>query len=290
MTNKPLVSILIPSYNHSNYIEEAINSVLNQTYSQIELIVIDDGSNDTSVSIIQNLKLKKEFIFITRKNKGLSQTINEALSISNGKYFSICASDDKLDIQKIEKQLVFLENNLEYAMCYSKVIEFDNDGKEKKIDYYINHTGHIFKDLLKNNFIPAVTQLIRKDVFGHIGLFNEKSYIEDWEMWLRISKHFKIGFVDEYLAYYRKHDNYLSGNLLKMQESEEKIINQYQDSEYYDEAINEWNLRWFHNTSLCHKKEALFKYFFRVLKLKNLFRIKLYKAVVRLIIPCSLQR
>ncbi len=287
---KPLVTMFIPSYNHQDYIEDAVLSIINQTYENIELIVIDDGSSDNSPLILENLAEIYEFQLIIRENKGLAYTINEALSISHGEYFSGCASDDKLIEDKIARQIKFMIENKEYAMCYGKVIEFDNFNNYIKVDNKFYRGGDIFCDLLRGDFfIPAITYLVKKDIIASIG-YDTDFYIDDLQMWLKIAEKHKIGFINEYLAYYRKHDNYMSGKLLKMQESEEMIIKQYKDKVCYKEAINEWNLRWLHNTSSCYKLIAIKKYLLRVIKLKNIFRLKLYKALIRLLIPCALQK
>ena len=86
--NIPLVSVVVPCYNHEKYVKETIESIVNQTYKNIELIVIDDGSKDNSVKVIQELADKYGFTFIHRPNKGLSATLNEGIRLSKGKYFN----------------------------------------------------------------------------------------------------------------------------------------------------------------------------------------------------------
>jgi alpha-1,3-rhamnosyltransferase len=290
VNNLPLVSVLLPSYNHEKYIEKAILSVINQTYKNIELIVIDDGSTDSSPEIISKLQEKYGFFYIKRENKGLIKTHKELISLSNGTYISFFSSDDYYAINKIEKLVNYLEKNINYVMAYSNIILVDSNSKEiVKVNEKCQQ-GNIFKFLLMGDFfINGLSAIIRTEVYKKYK-FLDGSYIDDLDIWLYISSQHEIGYVDEYLAYYRKHDNHMSGNLLKMQESEEIIINQYKNKDCYREAFNEWNLRWFHNTSLCHKKEAFFKYLPRLLKIKNIFKIKLYKAIVRLTIPCRWQK
>ncbi|AYJ79910.1 hypothetical protein AN286_06970 [Aliarcobacter cryaerophilus ATCC 43158] len=288
--NLPLVSVLLPSYNHEKYVEEAILSVVNQTYKNIELIVIDDGSNDNSPKIIEKLQQKYRFKYVHRENRGLIKTHEEMISLSNGKYISFASSDDYYVNNKIEKLVDYLEGNIDYAMVFSKIILVNNNSQEiEKInENYIS--GNIFQFLLRGDFfINGLSAIIKSSIYKEYK-FIQQEYIDDLNIWLYVASKYKIGFIDEYLAYYRKHDNHMSGNILKMQESEEMIINQYKDKECYKEAINEWNLRWFHNTSLCYKKIAFTKYLPKLLKPKNLFRLKLYKALIRFLIPCSWQR
>ena len=162
--NNTLVTVLIPSYNHQKYIKDAILSVINQTYKNIELIVIDDGSSDDSLQIIRSLGKKYNFKYIIRENRGICATLNEALNMAKGVYFCGLGSDDMFFPEKIEKQVNFMLNNPEYAMCYSRVQLFNEKGyfelKAKK-NY---KSGYIFKDLILENFIEAPTALIKTDV------------------------------------------------------------------------------------------------------------------------------
>ena len=274
----PLVSIIIPSYNHSKYITETIESILGQTYDNFELIVIDDGSQDNSIEIIEKLRLNNKFIFIKRENKGLCETLNEGINLSRGKYIAICASDDIYLKDKIKLQVDFLETNPNYALCYGKIISFDNDGNQKFINSKKYKSGKLFLDLIKTNFVPAVTQMYRKDIFDNIGGFDKDLWIEDWDMLLRISYSYEIGFLDKYLAMYRNHGENMSGgkNIRKMYENELKILNKWKDTEAYSKVINFWEEKWFSELSRIDKEEAR-KYLFSALK--KFYKRRTFKAL-----------
>ena len=274
----PLVSIIIPSYNHSKYITETIESILGQTYDNFELIVIDDGSQDNSIEIIEKLRLNNKFIFIKRENKGLCETLNEGINLSRGKYIAICASDDIYLKDKIKLQVDFLETNPNYALCYGKIISFDNDGNQKFINSKRYKSGKLFLDLIKTNFVPAVTQMYRKDIFDNIGGFDKDLWIEDWDMLLRISYSYEIGFLDKYLAMYRNHGENMSGgkNIRKMYENELKILNKWKDTEAYSKVINFWEEKWFSELSRIDKEEAR-KYLFSALK--KFYKRRTFKAL-----------
>jgi alpha-1,3-rhamnosyltransferase len=274
----PLVSIIIPSYNHSKYITETIESILGQTYDNFELIVIDDGSQDNSIEIIEKLRLNNKFIFIKRENKGLCETLNEGINLSRGKYIAICASDDIYLKDKIKLQVDFLETNPNYALCYGKIISFDNDGNQKFINSKKYKSGKLFLDLIKTNFVPAVTQMYRKDIFDNIGGFDKDLWIEDWDMLLRISYSYEIGFLDKYLAMYRNHGENMSGgkNIRKMYENELKILNKWKDTEAYSKVINFWEEKWFSELSRIDKEEAR-KYLFSAVK--KIYKRRTFKAL-----------
>ena len=253
----PLVSVIIPCYNHEKYVTEAIESVINQSYQNIELIVIDDGSKDNSIKVIQKLADKYRFVFIHRKNKGLSATLNEGIKISKGTYFCVLASDDIYILDKIEKQVLFMEHNKEYGMCYGNMIQLDNKKIVNKTKVKNAKNGFVFDELLMFNFvIPALTVMIKKDIFNSIGFFDEKSFIEDYDMWLRISDKYKIGYLNQYLGYYRIHETNISKQTLNMYKAQKIIIQKWSEYKNYHKALKKWKMIWFNVLSLNHKKEA----------------------------------
>ncbi len=132
--NQPLVSIVIPCYNHENFVQDCIQSVIDQTYQNIELIIIDDGSKDNSIlKILDMVDLCKSrflnFEFIYRDNKGISATLNEGLDLCNGTYISLLSSDDYYHENKISEQINFLKlnKNIEFAVTKSYVVNDLNE-------------------------------------------------------------------------------------------------------------------------------------------------------------------
>lgn len=225
---KPLVTIIIPSYNHSKYIEDSIKSVLNQTYDNIKLVVIDDGSTDQSPRIIEAClhKYQNRFIYIQKKNEGLVKTLNYALNFIEGDYYQALASDDVIYETKIEKQVNYLETHKDEAMVYSDCHRFYEKSRMKilaSMDYSFKG-GDIFVDLYTSLFsIPALSVLIRTDIIKKYGYLNEFQ-IEDWVLWLRISKSYKIGYIDESLALYRIHSNNMHSKFKMTENEKDKAI------------------------------------------------------------------
>lgn len=282
---KPLVSVLMPVYNHEQFVEQAILSVLNQTYDNIELIVLDDGSTDESDVVIQLLLKKYQFEYYSQKNQGLVSTLNKLKKMGKGKYISILASDDMFEETKIEKLVTYLENNPMYAMVYSNMYMMDTNntviGKIKDS----RGSGNLFDQLLCGEFfINSLTTLIRKDIYDQYEY--EPMYIEDLQMWLKIAEKHQIGFVDEYTAFYRTNNaNSLSANYFKMQEAEYQIISKYTSKRIYPKAINSWNIQWFGSLLLHNKKLTMQKYFIRILTSPySYINIKFYKSLIRIFI------
>lgn len=200
----PLVSIVAINYNNSKYIIETLDSIANQTYENIELIIVDDCSTDNSVEKIDHwlLNFYKSYQFIKHSiNQGVCKTINDGYKKAKGKYITSIATDDIMLLDKIQKQVELLEKTgEEVGMLYSDayLIGENNEPMEgmfiKKYGYIkdIPPSGDLYKILLKGNFIPAMSILIKKTVFKDIGYFDENLYYEDYDMWLRIAKKYQI--------------------------------------------------------------------------------------------------
>jgi alpha-1,3-rhamnosyltransferase len=224
----PLVTIIIPSYNHENYIKETIDSVMKQTYKNIKLVVIDDGSTDNSHNIIKDCldEYDNKFKYIRKKNEGLIKTLNFGLNFVEGKYYQPLASDDIIYKTKIERQVRYLENNSDYAMVYSDCHFFyeKHNFKIKASRDYNFKEGWIFDEIFSNVFsIPALSVLIRSDIVKRFK-YIEKFKIEDWILWLRISYLYKIGYIDLPLALYRLHNNNMHSDYELMENEQRKVI------------------------------------------------------------------
>jgi alpha-1,3-rhamnosyltransferase len=285
---EPLVSVLLPSYNHEQYIQAAIESVYQQAYQNIELIVIDDGSTDNSVEILTQLQKKYGFVFVQQENKGLIATLEKLGGLANGEYISLFSSDDLYHPNKIDTLVSYLENNKQFSMVYSKIALINSQTESKQVIDEPYQEGDIFFKLLCGDFfINGLATLVRADVyFSHTRM---NSYIDDLQFWLALSRHNQIGFVDKVTAYYRVHNNHLSKDLIKMQKSEFDILMQYSDVKNFSIALNKWYLRWFRAFALCYKIIAIQKFLMKVVMSRNLFSLSFIKGIVRLCLPCKLK-
>lgn len=203
----PLVSVIVPCYNHSLHIRQCIESIINQTYKNIELIVIDDGSTDNSVDILQELSYKYHFLFFTQKNQGISETLNRGIrEYAKGDYLAVCASDDYWEARKIEIQLGFMQQNQFFPMVFGKTYCVDEQSKrmlemERIQNRKLRNIN--FDDLFPLSIHPPVNYMYRMQIFKEIGLFDPKCVAEDYDMNLRIASKYGIGYIDQYLGYYR---------------------------------------------------------------------------------------
>jgi alpha-1,3-rhamnosyltransferase len=239
----PLVSIAIPSYNHARFIQQTIQSVIDQDYANIELIVIDDGSQDDSAAMVREMIPACEqrftrFSFVHRSNKGLSATLNEALQWAQGEYFSTIASDDVMYPRKTSTLLAHLAGDPDTAgvFCGSDILDIHSKvvGTTRCADAVFT-----FEDILLWRYsIMAPTQLLRLEYLRQVGGYLDGIYIEDWYMWLALSQRgYKLRVIDEVLVGYRQHDSNISTNALKMLAGRIAILALYRDNPNYQASL-----------------------------------------------------
>ncbi|WP_066459824.1 glycosyltransferase [Castellaniella caeni] len=254
----PLVSVCIASYNHQDYIEECIESVLNQTYENVEIIVIDDVSTDDSYALV--LDLFKRFADRIRcernpKNLGVSLTSNRALSLARGQYVALLGSDDRMCADRIARQVQFLESRQEVVACFTAVRVIDAHGETQAAldavaDMFAQPIYNLRKQLFSGNFLNAPSAMVRADVFRQIGWFSPfLLYTQDYDAWLRLLDHGEIHRIDEPLTEYRVHGT----NLSFSQQDEAKISKMRLElATCMVRAVEHWPLRvWMDDPAWC---------------------------------------
>ena len=251
-SNNLLVSVLVASYNNAQYILESLDSVRAQTYDNIELIIIDDCSDDASVEVINEWIVRTGYpcIFIRNdQNKGVCYVSNLFLKTARGIYFSWLASDDILLPAKLAMQVgCFKALPSDYAVVFSDVYLIDNEGKQEVLTLFEKSgvnieelmSGDVFVALLKFCFIPAPGVLLKTNLVKSIGGYDENLTYEDWDMWLRITRKYKIFYSDFVGTKYRVISTSLSKNpSVKAYESTIQLLTkQFGYSVEGDEIIN----------------------------------------------------
>lgn len=240
---QPLVSIVIPCYNHELYVQDCIQSVIGQTYKNIELIIIDDGSKDGSIEQIENMKSLCEerfirFEFRSRSNKGLSATLNEALEWCQGQYFSVIASDDILLPGKLEIQVPILELDAACKGVFGNMILINNLGEECGHEIK-EQKKYSFEDLFKyTEYLPAPTQLLRLKDLKKVNGFNDKFLIEDWYIFLKILE--EGGYcihINQFFTKYRTHEDNFSKKNNLMTIGQIQIADHFKSHPGYDALL-----------------------------------------------------
>lgn len=287
--NQPLVSVVIPCYNHGNFVQKCIESVINQNYQNIELIIIDDGSKDNSVKKIEEMIPKCEdrfarFEFRARENRGVSSTLNESLEWCKGEYYCPIASDDVMKSNRILLQLEYLRDNTKCAGVFGAYEFIDEQGVIKGLRKK-DKRKYNFKDIyLHRHELPAPTQFLRMSVIRDIGGYADNIVIEDWYMWLKISKSgYSLDYIDILFVEYRKHDNNISNKLDLILKGRLDIIDMFKDSEFFDEAYACAYLVSANEYLMIDFKKS-WNMYLQFLQLKgNIFSVNSFKYIFKLI-------
>ncbi len=203
---EPLVSIVIPAWNAEEYVKEAVRSALAQTYPNIEIVVVDDGSTDGTKQALEEYSRDPRCKYIYQANKGLAGARNTGIRESRGRYIAFLDSDDMFAPDKIKDQVTILEGHPDFGVCYSDLTHFtDTDPREYYHHRYTYPSGDILESLLHRQFVNPLTLIARRSVIDAHGMFNESfRRSEDWELWLRWAHAgVKFYYLDKPLAYYR---------------------------------------------------------------------------------------
>ncbi|MCX8031286.1 MAG: glycosyltransferase [Thermodesulfovibrionales bacterium] len=214
----PKISIIIPLYNHERYILNTICSVLNQDFSDFELIIINDGSTDRSEEIVKNIK-DERIKYYFQENQGAYRTINRGILLSKGDFVSILNSDDIYHPHRLTECLKVFESNPNISAVFSEVEFIDEDEKSFEIlkapeedlsNFYFDPTFEgeqkMFLKLLMGNFLASTSNLFcRREAFDKIGFFSNFKYAHDYDFFLRLSFNCKVFYIRSPLLKYRIH-------------------------------------------------------------------------------------
>lgn len=205
----PLVTVVIASYNHAQYIEESIGSVLAQTYPNIELMVIDDGSSDDSVERIAVLQKQHGFYFKAQKNQGLSNTLNQAIALAKGSLIVPFGSDDVMFPERIALQVAHMATAPEAGICAGNIEKIDSQGRVREKQRICAARRMDFDAVFLNTEpgAPAPTLLFRREALERVGGFDPSIRLEDLYIELKITQAgYYIDVLQAVLAQYRVHD------------------------------------------------------------------------------------
>jgi glycosyltransferase involved in cell wall biosynthesis len=208
--NLPLVSIVMPVYNCQKYLKEAIISVLSQTYKNIELVIVNDGSTDSSMDIILSFSDDRIRCLVNEFNSGIVFTRNRGLDAAKGEYVATLDSDDIAMPERIEKQVFFLSSNPDYGMCGTFFYTMNSEGKpRRKIKFPTNNRDIVTYLTLGNCFCNS-TVMIRSQLAKELKYREKFDIVEDYELWCRIAKRAKLKNLSFYGTKYRMHGGNIS--------------------------------------------------------------------------------
>lgn len=231
--NLPLVSVIIPAYNAERFIQTTLNSVLGQTYKHIEVLVVDDGSQDKTVEIVNSIAQKDPRVVLLRQpNSGVADARNLAIKKSKGLYIAPIDADDIWEPQNLEKQVqCLLGSEPSVGVVYAWSVDIDEEGLLTGGFYNSTLEGNVYLALLYKQFLGnASASVIRHECFDKVGGYNPNLKLqnaqgcEDWELYLRIAEHYEFRVVPEYLVGYRQINSSMSRNYASMAKSHDLVL------------------------------------------------------------------
>ena len=227
--NGPLLSVIMPVYNHELYVGEAVESVLNQTYKDLELIVIDDGSKDKSFDVVNRYSADSRLTAIKQENAGAHNAINRGLSMANGQYLAIINSDDVFEKNRFSIMIDYMEKNKNIGFTCSYIQVIDDKGKKLGVKegwrnmepWLVEHPEKSLKanddfveNLIMTNFTSTTSNfLFRREVYEKIGGMRNLRFAHDWDFALRVAAKYECSIIEMPLMRYRVHNsNTISSN------------------------------------------------------------------------------
>lgn len=287
---KNLVSVIINSYNGEKFVQKSLNSVLNQSYKNLEVIFWDNASTDNTKDII-NLSNSDKRIKYTYSNKfqKLYAAKNEAVKLASGSYLAFLDVDDWWDKDKLSKQITLMEKENYNISCTNYYLFNEKKNITKKIFKKSFDTRDSFNLALKNYFVGMSTLIIKKDLYDKLSYGFNKSYevIGDYDLVLRILKNSNILYIKEPLSYYRWHHSNLSNRKFRLNILE--LIKWKKNLQKIDNFFSSENLLFLNNhilflKALYLKKNKTNKYIYMLMKNSTLFYTKI-KIILILFLP-----
>ncbi len=210
----PLITVVIPVWNGAQTIERTLASALAQTFTDFEVLVINDGSTDSTVERVQRCSDPRVQVHHF-SNAGLAASRNRGIALARGEFIAFLDADDLWPPHKLARQLAALRDHPEAALAYGFSDCVDADDRYIGHGSHLEHSGRVYEQLLIANFLDnGSTPLVRASALGTSGVFDETlPAAEDWDLWLRLAWHFDVRCVPEVLTLYRVHGQSMSTNL-----------------------------------------------------------------------------
>ena len=229
---KPLVSVVIPTYNRSHLLERALKSVINQTYSNFEVIVVDDSSSDNTPLVVNSFNDKRIRYIRHEKNMGAVAARNTGIGAAKADYIAFQDSDDEWMPRKLEKQMrVFASAPENLGVVFTSYWLFENGEKlYSPHESLVKHPeGDMHNALLEGNFVNAPTSVVRRECFEKAGYFESLPRLQEWGLWLRISKYYHFRHINEPLVNAYRQSDSISSDMNAFIAARKYILSKYFD-------------------------------------------------------------
>jgi glycosyltransferase involved in cell wall biosynthesis len=221
------VSVIIPTYNRADVLTEAVDSVLNQTWKDLEIIVVDDGSTDRTREVLS--RYGERVIYFHKENGGPSSARNLGIEKARGRYVAFLDSDDVWELEKLRIQMEFMEEHPDIKLvCTDSRLMGFGESRERKLRRDL--MGNLFSLLFSNSFVRTSTVLIARACFHEVGYFAEKyRSVEDYDLWLRVARRYPIAYLNQPLVRYRKHGENVSRDKITLRQNAFKVLETHYD-------------------------------------------------------------
>ncbi len=246
MRPAPLITVLMPIFNGARYLSEALESVQKQTYSNLEILLINDGSTDSSAEIVEKFaQIEKRAVVVNKQNTGLIDTLNVGLNAANGRWIARLDQDDIAHPMRIERQVEAVSRYEDIVLVGSDFITLNEENlKTKRYRLPASHDRLVRRLRRLQNFFPHSSAMFRADIAVSIGGYDYSAiYNEDWDLWLRLSERGRVTSVQESLVTVRKHRSQMTRNSGSVNPSGEAFISTVMHHMRYNAGSNR----------VCHK-------------------------------------
>jgi glycosyltransferase involved in cell wall biosynthesis len=227
MGSNPIISVIIPSFNSARFVVQAVQSALAQTYSPVEIIVIDDGSNDNTRAVLAPFFERTRYVY--QSNKGLSKARNRGIEEARGELIAFLDADDQWLPEKLAKQWDCLKANPSAGLVHTDTYQlYEPDGTQSYIYFGKERfSGSCYSELFWGNRITVSSVIVPRRCLNRIGIFDEEirgPTTQDLDLWLRIARHYPLAYVNEPLVVYRRHSANGSRNQCMMLEDDYYVL------------------------------------------------------------------
>jgi glycosyltransferase involved in cell wall biosynthesis len=290
-----LVSVVVPVYNGEQYLEKTVESILNQDYQNIELILVDDGSSDNSATLMKQLAEQDTRIKpFYNKNGGVAYARNFGIEQAQAEFIAFCDQDDLWLPTKLSKQIPLFKNAEVGVVYCGAVADYVLYNKQVKHSLKNKHRGNVFSKLVLSNVITCCTAVVRKNYLDEVGGFDADRAlmgVDDWHLWLKMALVCQCDFVNEHLAVHVFHGDNYSSNDQKMHEAEivcldkiEHFSKQYQESADWPAIKQSLHIRYAKSYIHSGLYQLAGHTFIRAHKTKNKLSL-LFKGLLFKIVP-----
>jgi len=250
------VSVVTPTYNRARFLPDSVSSVLAQTFDDLELIIVDDGSDDDTDDVLEPYLADSRVRYFYQENQGQSQARNLALEYATGDFIAFLDSDDVWAPDKLEKQLAVLQSNQDVDIVHGDEAVIDEKGQVVSLQNMKRYSGWITRYLLADNSVSITTALVRRRCFDEMGGFDTSVGVaDDYELWLRFSARYRYWYEPGIVASYRVMADQISSDKRRRFAANERIISDFIG--VHGEVLSPRDRRWGLARFYCRKARYL---------------------------------